>query len=241
MLIFPLKKQWYEKIKSGEKTIEYREVKPYWKKRFYKELSKSFEKRFGQKFCNYEKFDEYSVLCDTDAKLTCKLRLGYTNEYMTANITKIEVVYGKNTDLEKENAELDCQKNRNKSCYSCANATERCFRNEIGCPCQKYKSYKEENADLERAYNETEELLAKQIEATYKVVEENKELKEKLKPENCLKLLAKEGYITFSSDKLTKAKEIIKDFLSLGIFGIFKGTTAEEIVTKAEQFLKECE
>ena len=33
MLIFPLKKQWYEKIKSGEKTIEYREVKPYWTKR----------------------------------------------------------------------------------------------------------------------------------------------------------------------------------------------------------------
>ena len=30
MLIFPLKKEWYEKIKSGEKTIEYREVKPYW-------------------------------------------------------------------------------------------------------------------------------------------------------------------------------------------------------------------
>lgn len=54
------------------------------------------------------------------------------------------------TDLEKENAELLCQKNRNKSCYSCANATERCFRNEIGCPCQKYKSYKEENAELEK-------------------------------------------------------------------------------------------
>lgn len=33
MLIFPLKKQWYEKIKSGEKTIEYREAKPYWKQR----------------------------------------------------------------------------------------------------------------------------------------------------------------------------------------------------------------
>ena len=50
--------------------------------------------------------------------------------------------------LEKENAELDSQKNRNKSCYSCANATERCFRNEIGCPCEKYKSYKDENAEL---------------------------------------------------------------------------------------------
>ena len=52
-------------------------------------------------------------------------------------------------DLQKENAELDCQKNRNKFCYSCANATERCFRNEIGCPCEKYKSYKDENAELE--------------------------------------------------------------------------------------------
>lgn len=26
MLIFPLKKEWYDKIKSGEKTVEYREV-----------------------------------------------------------------------------------------------------------------------------------------------------------------------------------------------------------------------
>lgn len=51
-------------------------------------------------------------------------------------------------ELEKEIAELDCQKNRNKACYSCANATERCFKNEIGCPCEKYKSYKDENAEL---------------------------------------------------------------------------------------------
>ena len=33
MLVFPLKKKWYEKIRSGEKTIEYREVKPYWTRR----------------------------------------------------------------------------------------------------------------------------------------------------------------------------------------------------------------
>lgn len=51
-------------------------------------------------------------------------------------------------ELEKEIAELDCQKNRNKACYSCANVTERCFKNEIGCPCEKYKSYKDENAEL---------------------------------------------------------------------------------------------
>ena len=48
----------------------------------------------------------------------------------------------------KENAELDCQVNRNKFCYSCTNATDRCFMNEIGCPCAKYNSYKDENAKL---------------------------------------------------------------------------------------------
>ena len=29
-LRFALKKEWFEKIKNGEKTIEYREIKPYW-------------------------------------------------------------------------------------------------------------------------------------------------------------------------------------------------------------------
>ncbi len=32
MLTFNLKKEWFEKIKSGEKTHEYREVIPYCKK-----------------------------------------------------------------------------------------------------------------------------------------------------------------------------------------------------------------
>ena len=40
-------------------------------------------------------------------------------------------------------------------------------------------------------------------------------------------------------DQLTEAKDIIKDLLSLGVFGIFKGTTAEEIIVKAENFIKE--
>ena len=36
MLTFILKKKWYDKIKNGEKTIEYREVKPYWDRRICK-------------------------------------------------------------------------------------------------------------------------------------------------------------------------------------------------------------
>lgn len=36
MLIFNLKKEWFEKIKSGEKTHEYREVKGYWSQRIFR-------------------------------------------------------------------------------------------------------------------------------------------------------------------------------------------------------------
>lgn len=93
MLNFILKKNWYEKIKSGEKTIEYREVKPYWTKRF---------ERAG---CENNKGDVELLLKNKIAclspviKAKCILRLGYTKQYMTARITSIEVVNGKNTDL----------------------------------------------------------------------------------------------------------------------------------------------
>lgn len=34
MLILPIKKQWYDMILAGKKTEEYREIKPYYTKRF---------------------------------------------------------------------------------------------------------------------------------------------------------------------------------------------------------------
>lgn len=82
MLTFNLKKQWYEKIRSGEKTIEYREIKPYWSQRVYNEARFSQEQK------------EAPI-----GNLACILRLGYTKKYMTAVISKIEAVDGKNTDL----------------------------------------------------------------------------------------------------------------------------------------------
>lgn len=112
MLIFPLKKEWYEKIKSGEKTIEYREVKPYWTKRLYTEMCTRLENEYG--YCAKKRlpdFDNFIKLFVSEKVLfgdgsehnpviwDCKLRLGYTNKYMTANITKIEIVDGKDTDL----------------------------------------------------------------------------------------------------------------------------------------------
>lgn len=118
MLIFPLKKQWYEKIKSGEKTIEYREVKPYWTSRFISFYKENTEK--DDKFHNYIIDWEQGLFGSPDymspselfvndlktkfRKITfvnayCQLRLGYTDTSMIARITEIEIVDGKDTDL----------------------------------------------------------------------------------------------------------------------------------------------
>ena len=120
-------------------------------------------------------------------------------------------------------AELDCQMNRNKYCHSCVNATDKCFRNEIGCPCEKYKSYKDENAELK---------------------EENKFLKEQC-------LILADGNVcnsTCSEIKkyLTKAKEIIKDYMTIvkGAHSTVCGVPEEnrtiyvlKLNEEAEQFL----
>ena len=85
MLTFILKKEWYEKIESGEKTIEYREVKPYWTRRLERA-----EFRGGNIYWDFNKtvFENFSA--------PCIFRLGYTKETLEAWITKIEVV---DTDL----------------------------------------------------------------------------------------------------------------------------------------------
>nr|MCR5319099.1 hypothetical protein [Treponema sp.] len=79
-LIFPLKKEWYEKIKSDEKTIEYREVKPYWEKRLFTTIHAKNDVVFSPSWCY--------------------LQEGYNpKRRLEASITKIEVVDGKDTDL----------------------------------------------------------------------------------------------------------------------------------------------
>lgn len=91
MLVFPLKKQWYEKIKSGEKTIEYREVKPYWSIRINKEIASPLSPM--------QKVGEGHIFCGRYKEHPCLLRLGYTKQYMTAFISEIHIVDGKDTDL----------------------------------------------------------------------------------------------------------------------------------------------
>ena len=89
MLIFNLKKEWFEKIKSGKKTHEYRIVKPYWQKRI-------------DNYLNSYNVDEEN---DTDSDfviyddIPIKFVLGYTKNFLIANIKSVHIVNGKNTDL----------------------------------------------------------------------------------------------------------------------------------------------
>ena len=115
----------------------------------------------------------------------------------------------------------------NKYCYSCASATERCFGNEIGCPCEKYKSYKDENAELKEKLGD--KVMQKQ--------KDKADLVWKLKTANEQK-----------ASQLYKAKEIIKDYMIIikGAHTTVCGVPEEnrtinvlKLNEEAEQFIKE--
>lgn len=93
MLTFNLKKQWFDKIKSGEKTHEYREVKPYWTQRLSKHL---------EFFANNKTFNK--LIKDDIAILPCCLKCGYPkfgekDKILYGGIKSITIINGKNTDL----------------------------------------------------------------------------------------------------------------------------------------------
>lgn len=97
MLTFNLKKEWFEKIKSGEKTHEYREVKPYWTTRLCNALC-----------VEPQELIEYHSPCDT-AIIFIK---GYSNKAtnrLLARLYKICVRNGKNTDLKIDKPVYDIE------------------------------------------------------------------------------------------------------------------------------------
>lgn len=92
MLIFPLKKEWYEKIKSGEKTVEYREVKRYWEIRLWKNNCLPLANGIVEWV--------YEDVKDLMFPVECIFQLGYNPKTrLEAFINKVEIVDGKNTDL----------------------------------------------------------------------------------------------------------------------------------------------
>ena len=100
MLTFNLKKEWFDKIKSGEKTHEYREAKEYWKKRF-ENLSENifFYELYGW-FRDINRMGK----CIDELDEECIFICGYASkdnkdQRLKARIKNISVINGKDTDL----------------------------------------------------------------------------------------------------------------------------------------------
>ena len=88
MLTFNLKKEWFEKIKSGEKTHEYRQRTDYWYRRLF---------YYWYKTKNKESFDDKETIC-----FAC----GYPHKddkekRLYAKVKSVTITYdGFQTDLE---------------------------------------------------------------------------------------------------------------------------------------------
>ena len=99
MLTFNLKREWFDKIKSGEKTHEYRVVKPYWEKRII-----SHQGLFLHLNNNcFASVTKDGIFTD-NLNLECEFVCGYASKNdidkrLKAKIKSIKIVNGKNTDL----------------------------------------------------------------------------------------------------------------------------------------------
>lgn len=90
ILYLPLKKEWYNMIESGQKTEEYRAIKPYWLKRLCanycdKCIFCCMLGMVGKCKC-FKPTKEYTHVC---------FRYGYTKRTMTFKIDSISVGRGK--------------------------------------------------------------------------------------------------------------------------------------------------
>jgi len=84
ILDLPLKKEWYEMIESGIKAEEYREIKPYWVKRFLGlDQPILFSKRYGYETCNVKGYTHI------------RFRYGYTKRTMLFELDDIRIGQGK--------------------------------------------------------------------------------------------------------------------------------------------------
>ena len=101
MLTFNLKKEWFEKIKSGEKTHEYREVKEYWTSRFGNIPNIVLPITYIQDVAFFRLTDNNFI---ETLNIPCLFKCGYPSKNENDKIIKgiiktIKRVNGKNTDL----------------------------------------------------------------------------------------------------------------------------------------------
>lgn len=82
ILELPLKKEWYDMIEIGEKREEYREIKPYWSKRFVGVDKPLLPHRYGYQHANVK---GYTYV---------RFRYGYTKRTMLYKIDEIIIGRG---------------------------------------------------------------------------------------------------------------------------------------------------
>lgn len=96
MLTLPIKKKWFDMIKSGEKKEEYREIKPYYTTRFYgrayeHNVKNGFVKEYERKYITILLRNGYS---NNSPSIKCNVELskGYGKQEWGAEPNKIYYV-----------------------------------------------------------------------------------------------------------------------------------------------------
>ena len=92
MLILPIKKKWFDMILSGEKKEEYRDLKPYYDKRFSKYFN--CDDYSGYFFINYHSkkpiiFRNGYFINSPQIKCLCSLDVGYGKKEWGAEEGKV--------------------------------------------------------------------------------------------------------------------------------------------------------
>ena len=115
MLTFNVKKVWFDKIKSGEKTHEYRELKDYWTDRFVKEFFNVDKKK---KPYDFEIYKQGMIIClqneceHYNKPLICFMN-GMKSEKekprLYAKMKSIRIINGKYTDLKIDKPVYDIE------------------------------------------------------------------------------------------------------------------------------------
>ena len=93
MIILPIKKKWFDMILSGEKKEEYREIKPYYDKRFINECKRNNGTCFYVIFRNgYSKNSPSIKCCISLFKSSGRVEWGaeLDKEYYVLKISSVE-------------------------------------------------------------------------------------------------------------------------------------------------------
>lgn len=111
MLIFNLKKEWFNKIKSGEKTHEYREVKDYWTNRIMKSLYHEYltNEAYFVSMCRFGGQKWIKPIFPEIIFRNGYPRSGQKDRELKAIVKKITIKHGAVTDLKFNGAVYDIE------------------------------------------------------------------------------------------------------------------------------------